>query len=871
MSIKTKDLILGNIDLLDGKHAANSAASVPVLDTSGKLPLDQMPNHNHSSANITTMSGYVKGTDTSAIASTDTLNKAIGKLESKVDNHNHTSLSGVTNISFATASSDGAHIKTTISGTATYLDMYLQDDATEDKFRWRFKPYDSSNTGLGVEKSIMELGMTSAADDAAKLDVKGVIFTKGQEVYHPGNKPTPADIGAVDSLGTIVANRVAIFSDTNGNIKDSGFTIGKSVPSNAVFTDTNTWKANSSSSEGYVASGAGQSNKVWKTDANGNPGWRDDANTTYSAEKGIQLSSGKFGHANSVTAGTAQGSASATLSWGGTFTIPTVTYDSHGHITNKGTTTMTMPANPNTWRGVQNNLTSTATDQSLAAAQGKVLKEAIDNKNSIKSRGNVACETGVAGRPAVDGLSMSQAYNNGYPTTCGNIINLKGRGDGQILVGWSGTDGAHAPVYVRSKRDNTTTADWSGWAQLYSTAYKPTPSEIGAVDSTGTIVANRVAVFSDTNGNIKDSGFTIGKSVPSNAVFTDTNTWKANTSSSEGYVASGSGHVNKVWKTDSNGNPAWREEATLTRGSYLTGSNYNGNSATTWAVDATASNTANKVVARDSNGNFAAGTITSNSTVTNEIVVNASRAYDTTYTKSSAFGDTAGIKRSMIRFNAASGSNDPGAIYLETSSTTADINKGVLHLCPSDDVSNDGTDYVTIHGTNDPENIKFHTGGYIETVSTIQASTFRSTVGQGTAPFTVSSNTVVTHLNADLLDGLNATSFMRSDAANSNLRLASGDGNGVRFWDSDSYKIYMSGATNGTYGGRIAGDTVSDYNMYFKMSGTNRGFTFKTDRGNVAGITYEGDIKARGHVSIGENKVQMKYNSSTESLDFIFA
>jgi hypothetical protein len=49
---------------------------------------------------------------------------------------------------------------------------------------------------------------------------------------------------------------------------------------------------------------------------------------------------------------------------------------------------------------------------------------------------------------------------------------------------------------------------------------------------------------------------------------------------------------------------------TLTRGSYLTGNNYDGSAAQTFAVDATTANTANKVVARDASGNFAANTIT---------------------------------------------------------------------------------------------------------------------------------------------------------------------------------------------------------------------------------------------------------------------
>lgn len=42
----------------------------------------------------------------------------------------------------------------------------------------------------------------------------------------------------------------------------------------------------------------------------------------------------------------------------------------------------------NTWRGIQNNLTSTATDQSLSAAQGKILKDTLDKKTGVSVSGN---------------------------------------------------------------------------------------------------------------------------------------------------------------------------------------------------------------------------------------------------------------------------------------------------------------------------------------------------------------------------------------------------------------------------------------------------------------------------------------------------
>ncbi|EPV0075256.1 phage tail protein [Escherichia coli] len=90
------------------------------------------------------------------------------------------------------------------------------------------------------------------------------------------------------------------------------------------------------------------------------------------------------------------------------------------------------------------------------------------NINTLVSRGRVTALG--ANAQGTSGIQLYEAYNNGYPSPYGNVLHLKGAtaaGEGELFIGWSGTSGAHAPVHIRSRRD-TDSANWSEWAQVYT-------------------------------------------------------------------------------------------------------------------------------------------------------------------------------------------------------------------------------------------------------------------------------------------------------------------------------------------------------------------------------------------------------------------
>ena len=179
---------------------------------------------------------------------------------------------------------------------------------------------------------------------------------------------------------------------------------------------------------------------------------------------------------------------------------------------------------------------------------------------------------------------------------------------------------------------------------------------------------------------------------------------------------------------------------------------------------------------------------------------------------------------------------------------------------PSIDVDADGTIQLAPYGgnigvgTTNPQS-KLDIVGDFSISGIVTASTFTSTVESGTAPLTVTSTDLVTNLNADTVDGLQASRFLRSDASDSasgeltfngrvNIRnhIDLSDNQNLYFGSGDDCEMFCNGShmymdLNGGIG-----------NFYIRDGSTIR-YTFD-DNGT---FTATGDVTAYSDINLKEN------------------
>lgn len=123
--------------------------------------------------------------------------------------------------------------------------------------------------------------------------------------------------------------------------------------------------------------------------------------------------------------------------------------------------TLTIDGAPADAKTVGDKFKSIKTDWNSVTDKPETFPPSAHTHSYITNGGNATAITGAIGTP---GLSLQQAYNNGYPTTYGNVLSIGGTGDCQILAGWSSNNNGIERLYYRNRRDMCDT--WSAWKAI---------------------------------------------------------------------------------------------------------------------------------------------------------------------------------------------------------------------------------------------------------------------------------------------------------------------------------------------------------------------------------------------------------------------
>lgn len=301
--------------------------------------------HTHSYAGSSTPGGPATSANQLNYSHTNEINFGGGKQQTCYINYRNAdsdALDGIDKIEYKFGNYGGDTTKTTIvasrfEGTATIADRVTGGNATDDVARHVWFS-DASTEAARVSNDNFKY---NPAGNIATCNISGnaksATHATSADSATTANSATTATTATQLSSSAGSATNPIYFS--NGKPTACTFSLNKTVPSNAVFTDT--WKQLTGSTEsasgtaGYApAPSEGANNRYLRCDGTWVVPPDTNTDTKYSAGAGLSLSGTTFSLASSgVTSGSYGPSSNVNGTNGTTISVPQITVDSYGRVT----------------------------------------------------------------------------------------------------------------------------------------------------------------------------------------------------------------------------------------------------------------------------------------------------------------------------------------------------------------------------------------------------------------------------------------------------------------------------------------------------------------------------------------------------------